>query len=446
MRSRALVTAVLVLLPGGCDTSSHEGPEDTGARARAARADSIVAGWVDAGVIAGAVLRASIAGRPVIDRAYGWAEQWEYGEGQYGRWAEDDTAEDVGSLGIRPIENPVPMSTETRFDMASVTKVMATTFAVMLLVDDGALELDASVARLLPGFPEEPWNRVTVRHLLTHRAGLAQWQPIYMSAQEPDEAFRVIREMPLEWPPGGERHYSDLGFMMLGRIVESVSGASLEDLLRERLYTPLDLGATGFRIGRPSSPRASGGIASADGNGPYAATSHGNPFEYRMVHDTTFGYLYGGDPEAWGGWRRYTLAGEANDGNAYHAFGGMAGHAGLFSTVGELDTLLQVLLNGGVYRGRRFLSEGVVRTFLAPVVEGQALGWQVPPDAPSGSFFHTGFTGTYVAGVPDQRLSLVLLTNRQHGGVDGSARYPDVDPLRRAVLGVLLADRPARTR
>jgi CubicO group peptidase (beta-lactamase class C family) len=162
-----------------------------------------------------------------------------------------------------------------------------------------------------------------------------------------------------------------------------------------------------------------------------------------MVHDTSFGYLYAGDPGAWDGWRRYTLIGEVNDGNAHHAFGGMAGHAGLFSTVGELDTLLQLLLNGGVYRGRRFLSEDVVRTFLAPVVEGQALGWQVPGDAPPGSFFHTGFTGTYVAGVPEQGLSLVLLTNRQHGGIDGSAGYPEVDPLRRAVLNALLSTRAA---
>ena len=118
MGSRAVVTVVLALLSGGCDASSRDRPEDPAVRALAARADSIVAAWVDGGVIPGAVLRASIAGRPVIDRAYGWAEQYAYGEGQYGDWVE---GQDEGQAlrGIRPIEAPVPMSTETRFDMAS---------------------------------------------------------------------------------------------------------------------------------------------------------------------------------------------------------------------------------------------------------------------------------------------------------------------------------------
>jgi CubicO group peptidase (beta-lactamase class C family) len=157
-----------------------------------------------------------------------------------------------------------------------------------------------------------------------------------------------------------------------------------------------------------------------------------------MVYDTTFGYLIRGDPHAWDGWRRYTLEGEVNDGNAWHAFGGVAGHAGLFSTARELGVLVQLLLDRGEHGGRRFIRAGTVEAFLAPTGDGQALGWQVPAYAPPGSFVHTGFTGTYVLGVPAQRLAVVLLTNRQNVGVDARGLYPDVGPLQRAVAEALV--------
>jgi CubicO group peptidase (beta-lactamase class C family) len=162
-----------------------------------------------------------------------------------------------------------------------------------------------------------------------------------------------------------------------------------------------------------------------------------------MVHDSTFGYRIEGDPNAWSGWRRYTLVGEVNDGNAYHAFQGIAGHAGLFSTARELGVLLQIMLDRGFYDGRQYLAPEIVDTFLKPAGEGQALGWQVPDYAPQGSFAHTGFTGTFVLGVPERRLGIVLLTNRQNVGIDERGYYPDVGPLRRAVA-VALLDRGER--
>ena len=142
---------------------------------------------------------------------------------------------------------------------------------------------------------------------------------------------------------------------------------------------------------------------------------------------------------SWNGWRRYTLVGEVNDGNAYYAFQGLAGHAGLFSTAGDLGVLLQLLLDRGSYRGRRYLVPEVIDAFMQPTGEGQALGWQVPDYAPAGSFSHTGFTGTFVLGVPERRLGFVLLVNRQNVGVDERGYYPDVNPLRRAVAEALLA-------
>jgi CubicO group peptidase (beta-lactamase class C family) len=143
-----------------------------------------------------------------------------------------------------------------------------------------------------------------------------------------------------------------------------------------------------------------------------------------MVHDSAFGYDYDGDPYAWSGWREYTLEGEVNDGNAWHAHGGVAGHAGLFSTGRELATLLNVLLKGGVHEGRRILAADVIADFMRKDRFGHGLGWQIPANAPEGSFAHNGFTGTYVIGVPRHDLAIVLLSNRQNLGVNDAGYYP----------------------
>jgi CubicO group peptidase (beta-lactamase class C family) len=443
-------------------------------------ADSLVAAWVEAGRVPGAVLLVSENGRTVLDKAYGWAQLYDYGRGQYGDWpggpgsagmpavggvgpraeAGRDSAPPPGTAthpGIRRLAHPVPMTTATVFDMASVTKVMATTFAVMILVDEGKLDLDAPLHTYLPDFRGKEKDAITLRLLLTHRAGLYQWQPIFYHAANEREAYAYIRDLPLEWKPGAGRHYSDLGFMLLGLVVERVSGRPLDAFVRDRLYRPLGLAHTGFRrMGGGGAGDASGrqgaevgsptGRSSSSSAGTFAATSHGNPYEFRMVHDTTFGYRYIGDPNAWSGWRRHTLVGEVNDGNAFHAFRGVAGHAGLFSTAGDLGVLLQVLLDRGEYGGRRYVSAQVVDTFMTPTGDGQALGWQVPTYAPAGSFDHTGFTGTYVLGVPARGLAVVLLTNRQNVGVDARTLYPDVGPLRRSVAEAILTPPPSSSR
>jgi len=307
---------------------------------------------------------------------------------------------------------------------------MATTLAVMDLVGRGDLDLDAPVFRYLPDFRGTEKDRVTLRHLFTHRSGLPQWLPVYYHASDAEAAYAYIRDVRLSWGVGEGRHYSDLGFMLLGRVVEQVSGETLDAYLAARFYGPLGLTATGFRPRRSGSPLAAR---------RFAATSHGNPYEWRMVHDSTFGYRIEGDPNAWNGWRRYTLVGEVNDGNAYHAFQGVAGHAGLFSTARELVVLLQLVLDRGYHDGHQYLAPEIVDAFLKPTGDGQALGWQVPDYAPAGSFSHTGFTGTFVLGVPQRRLGVVLLTNRQNVGVDERGYYPDLRPLQRAVAESLLA-------
>lgn len=429
-RPGALVVSGLLSLLAACFTADgnpepadagRDAPTATVEPAALAAADSIVAEWVASGRIAGAVLSVASGHAPPIERAFGYARLLDFGDGQY-----------PGGAGPAALSAPVPMTAGTLFDLASVTKVMATTMAVMMLVDRGEVDLDAPASTYLPDLAGEGRESITVAHLLTHRSGLPQWLPTYYHASDADAAWAWVRSRPLSWPVGAERHYSDLGFMTLGRLVEVVSGRGLDDFVRDEVYGPLGMTRTGFV--------PTGDPATADG--PFAATSHGNPFERRMVHDRDFGYRIEGDPDAWSDWRRYTLLGEVNDGNAHHAFGGIAGHAGLFAPAADLQRLLRLLLDGGVSRdGTRLVSGETVARFLASTGDGQALGWQLPGYAPDGSFGHTGFTGTFVLGVPARDLSIVLLTNRQNTGVDAETSYVDVGPLQRALVAALTGDR-----
>ena len=377
------------------------------------RADSLVESWVREGQVPGAVLLVSKNGETLHEKAYGWSRVEDFGTGQY---------PDALPPGVTEVAARTAMRAETVFDLASVTKVMATTMAIMLLVDQELVEVAAPVVDYLPDFRGGGKETITVRHLLTHTSGLFQWQPMYYHATDRDEAYAYIRDLPLSWPVGEGRHYSDLGFMLLGRIVEEQSGERLDAYVERALFEPMGLLNTGF-------------IASTRSGEPqFASTSHGNPFERRMVHDPDFGYAIEGDADRWDSWRQYTLSGEVNDGNAHHAFQGVAGHAGLFSTARELSTLLQMLIDGGEHDGQRLVERATVDRFLTQEVEGQALGWQLPDYAPAGTFAHTGFTGTFVAALPHSGLTVVRLPNRQNVGVDESTNYTDVGPLQRAVI------------
>lgn len=367
-------------------------------------ADSLVAAAIGT-LTPGAVFLVAKDGRVVHERAFGYAQLKDY-EG-------------------RRLANPRVMRASTMFDLASVTKVMATTMAVMLLVDRGELELDAPVFRYLPDFRGPRLDSITVRHLLTHSAGLVQWQPLYYHAANRAQTYAVIRDMPLAWRVGEARHYSDLGFMLLGYIVERKIGQHLDAFLEQNLYRPLGLRSTGF------NPKARGFTE-------FAATEQGNVYERHMVYDSTFGYRYRGDPTGWNGWRQYVLSGEVDDGNSFYANGGIAGHAGLFSTAADLRVLLDLLNNRGRYGGRQYLRPEVVDQFLTLDKYQNYLGWQAPTYLPAGSFSHTGFTGTYVAGVPSDKLSIVLLTNRQNMGTDTRGYFPDVGPLQQAVARAIV--------
>ena len=354
----------------------------------------------------GAVLVVAKDGHVVHERAYGHAQLNDY-EG-------------------RPLATPRTMRTTTLFDLASVTKVMATTFAIMLLADRGHVDPDAPVHRYLPDFRGPHLDSITVRHLLTHSSGLVQWQPLYYHARNSAGTYAVIRDMPLGWGVGEGRHYSDLGFMLLGYIVGRVSGRPLDRFLEDELYRPLGLTTTTF------NPKTRGFT-------DFAATEQGNVYERHMVYDTAFGYDYDGDPRAWNGWRTYVLDGEVDDGNAWYANGGVAGHAGLFSTAADLRILLDLLNARGTHAGRRYLKAETIEHFLTRDRFQHYLGWMRPTFAPEGSFAHNGFTGTYVIGIPSHGLSIVLLTNRQNLGPNERGFFPDLAPLQQAVVRAIVA-------
>jgi CubicO group peptidase (beta-lactamase class C family) len=384
---------------------SHRSADATPGLGRGiAKADSLIAASIGR-LMPGAVFAVSQHGALVHDTAFGYAQ--------------------LNDFDGHRLASPPLMTTGTMFDLASVTKVMGTTMGVMLLVDRGRLDVDAPVYRYLPDFRGVHKDSITIRHLLSHSAGLVQWQPIYYHASNEREAYLVIRDMPLQWGVGEGRHYSDLGFMLLGYIIERVSGQRLDVFLDSALYRPLGLDSTTF-------------VPRAHGFSKFAATEQGNVYERHMVYDSTFGYRYLGDPTAWDGWRRYVLDGEVDDGNSFYAHGGIAGHAGLFSTAGQLRTLLDMLNSGGVANGRRMLSADVIHRFLTRDRYDNYLGWMLPAALPEGSFNHTGFTGTYVLGLPKYGVSVVLLTNRQNMGTDARGYFPNLAPLQDAVARALV--------
>jgi CubicO group peptidase (beta-lactamase class C family) len=220
--------------------------------------------------------------------------------------------------------------------------------------------------------------------------------------------------------------------MLLGYIVERITAQPLDRFVRDSLYTPLGLRFTTY-------------LPKERGFTDFAATEQGNGYERHMVYDSTFGYRYRGDPTTWNGWRAYVLDGETDDGNAWYANNGVAGHAGLFSTASDLHVLLDLLLARGSHEGRQYIRPEIIDRFFTRDKYQNFLGWMSPNGLPEGSFSHTGFTGTYVLGVPKYGISVVLLTNRQNMGTDARGYFQDVGPLDAAVARAIVAGAAADT-
>ena len=268
------------------------------------------------------------------------------------------------------------------YDLASLTKVIGTTTAAMILFDEGKLTLDEKVQHYLPGFTGGLKDEVTVRQLLMHRGGLPAGRELWRHAKSPDEAKQMVIDTPLEYRPGTGFVYSDIGADLLGMIVEACAGERLDSFLDHRLFKPLGMDDTGFKPADSLVYR----IAPTEVTPP----------------------------------RGYPVRGEVHDENAF-ALGGVAGHAGLFGTASDLSIFAQMLLNGGTYAGTRIVADSTVKLFTTKAAGSRALGWEVGEGQHgAGMYFgenafgHTGFTGTSIWIDPDRQMFVILLTNRVH--------------------------------
>ncbi|TWF81804.1 CubicO group peptidase (beta-lactamase class C family) [Pseudonocardia hierapolitana] len=293
----------------------------------------------------------------------------------------------TGHRQVLGVASPLPMTAATSHDLASVTKAFTTTALAALGVD-----LTDPVRRYLPDAPP-----VTVDDLLLHRGGLWEWWPTYCDAGDPDEGARLARTLPLRYAPGRGRHYSDLGFMLLGQVVEVAAGARLPDALRQLVLDPAGLTRTAY---------------AAPVGTEVAASGTGDAIEQRMLA-VGEPYPVPRYPTDFDGWRHHVIAGEVADGNAFHTFHGVSGHAGLFSTVEDLLRLGAALCSSAVGDG----PWRAVGAYLQPGPDpGQSRGYRswttTVDDCTATAYGHPGFTGTTLAVLPEHRASVVLATNR----------------------------------
>ena len=375
--------------------------------------DSILQKEVDDNRIPGAVVMIKLGKQAVYLKAYGYAQKLDYNQAI--------------------LEQPEKMTTGHLFDIASLTKVVGTTTAIMLLADQGLLQIDDPVGKYLGTFKSTDKKEITVRHLLNHTSGLYEWYPMYYRAKNKEEVYKLIADLPLKYKVGSQRAYSDLGFTILGQIIETVSGMPLETYLEQHIFLPLGMKNTVYNP------------LKKDRFKNIAATSHGNPYEKRMVHDPSLGFTFKEiDPSQWSGWRNYTLKGEVNDGNAWYANDGISGAAGLFSTAEDLQKLVDMITNKGALGDKQFISEKTLKEFLTPDAFKNGLGWMMDPEnsfiknGPAGTFGHTGFTGTSIAVIPEQHISVILLTNRQNMGLLPEGTYYNVNALRQKIFRTAL--------
>ncbi len=301
----------------------------------------------------------------------------------------------AGHACINP--ETVAIRKDTIFDVASLTKPLATVLGVMKLINDGLMDLDQHLKEVLgDGVPEDK-RHISIRHLLSHCSGLPEWKPFYemVGSIDPREAKSKIRNLvlgtPLDYEPGKKAVYSDLGYILLEWVVERISGLTLSELVSRYFYAPLGLTRTFFQLAN-EEPR----FPIED----YAATEKCR-------------------------WRGTVIRGHVHDENAY-VMGGYSGHAGLFSTALDAYYLCACLVQH--YYGQRsdMLASRLVREFLErqsdPAGTTWTLGWDTPsPEGSSaGKFFsknsigHLGFTGTSVWIDLDRDLIVVFFTNRIH--------------------------------
>jgi len=274
------------------------------------------------------------------------------------------------------------VKTNTIYDLASLTKVIAATTAAMICVDRGLFRINDNAARYISQFGKSGKENITIKNLLLHNSGLPAYKKFYALYDSPDKVLNDIYSTPLLYPTGTKTVYSDLGMIVLGKIIEKVTGRTLDKFCNAEIFKPLGMNDTYY-------------------NPPEALKFRIAPTEFDKY------------------WRNRLLIGEVHDETA-SLLNGVSGHAGLFSTAGDISKLLRMLLQKGVFEGKRIIDSSIVKLFTSKQSNQRGLGWDIKSAAGSsaGSLFsnrsygHTGFTGTSVWTDPERNLFVVFLTNR----------------------------------
>ncbi len=325
------------------------------------------------------------------------------------------------AVGMRALmRSREAMTTDTIFDIASLTKVVATAPSVMKLVEEGKLRLDDPVSRYLPDFTSNGKDQITIRMLLTHTSGLAPDPPVDAARSGKSAVYAEINQEELEAPPGMRFIYSDTGFIVFGELVENISGMPLDEFARRNIFEPLHMQETRF-------------LPPAD-------------WIPRIAPTEEIDLPAGGKP---GSGQGHVLRGAVHDSTA-RAMGGVAGNAGLFSTASDLERFCTMVLSGGRVpgaAGERILSEASIQKMTSPqsppwIPAIRGLGWDIDSQYssprgelfPLGSFGHTGFTGTSIWIDPASETFVILLTNSVH-----PYRRPPISSLRSKVSTAVAA-------
>jgi CubicO group peptidase (beta-lactamase class C family) len=324
--------------------------------------------------------------------------------------AERGRAVFAGALGNAVVEpSRIPATLDTVYDLASLTKPLITTLLCARRIETETITLNSVVAEFLPEFNRPDKQSITVGQLLTHTSGLPAWRPLYILAEgKLERTLAAIADVELEYTTGTRVVYSDLGFITLGLLLEKLTGKRLAELAQEEIFQPLDLKRTFFN---PSIAMQTG----------IAACETGNAYERSTCAETKAGEYQS--------WRQDIIWGQVHDGNA-HFLGGVAGHAGLFSTAHETLALAEQFLDGSgeddADHRNRLLSNETLNLFRRNMTvgleESRTIGWMraetegssAGPDLPPDSFGHTGFTGTSCWIDPQHQRIFILLTNRTH--------------------------------
>ncbi len=365
--------------------------------ARLAEIDDVTQKSIERREMPGAVVLAARRGRVVWRKAY-------------------------GARAVLPAREA--MTTDTIFDLASLTKVVATATSMMILIERGQVRLSDPASLYVPELKGEGKEKITIGQLLTHRSGFAPDFDLSEQWTGYDEAIKRLATERLRSTPGTRFVYSDLNYITLGEVVRRVSGLMLDEFARRNIFEPLKMRDTGFR------PRAE-------------LTARIAPTETRRGQASYLGARGEGiaatEGERW-------LRGEVHDPTAFR-MNGVAGHAGLFSTVDDLAIYCQMILNGGEYGGARILSPMGVAMMTRPRVVGadgatRGLGWDIASSFssnrgdlfPLGSFGHTGFTGTSIWIDPASETFVIFLSNRVHPNGKG-----DVTAVRARIASIVAA-------